>query len=111
MELKIPEEDFKSWKSKNTDDYGREIFRYAESWADMMEKRMAKGEKLEDIAQSTSHEADTDGITGYMYGMAVAILTQTWKYGDALKVWHNTKYGRPDAEGVVNPAVICIEEP
>ena len=82
----------KAWqevKDNNQDDKGGEVVRYAEAWADLMEERMANGEKLEDIAKDTSHEADTNGITGFMYGCAVSTLSQTWKHGKKLGRWSN----------------------
>ena len=55
----------------------------------MMEERIANGEKIEDIAKELSHKADTEGITGFMYGCAVSILLQCWEYGEELRRWHN----------------------
>jgi hypothetical protein len=98
--------------ANNTDPYGRRCFTYAADWAALMEQQMAKGKKLEDIAEATSQKADTDGITGFMYGMAVSILRDVWKHGADLNRWHNGQYGvkDPDAKGTVNPAVITIGE-
>ena len=96
---------YEEWKKNNTDAYGSVIFRYAERWADMMEERIANGEKIEDIAKELSHKADTEGITGFMYGCAVNILSQCWEYGEQLRKWHNKQYDY-DGNGVVNPAVV-----
>lgn len=101
-------------KRINSDPYGTAILTYAERWADLME---AATEGADDVAEAivacaerTSHEADTDGITGFMYGAAVAELCADWGWvhGDILKKWHNKEWGRPDAEGVVNPAILTI---
>jgi hypothetical protein len=62
---------------------------------------------LIDIASKTSHEADIEGITGFMYGTAVKVLTDCWKHGEDLRKWHNGEYGHT-GEGVVNPAVMTI---
>ena len=59
-----------------------------------------------DNADKLSHEADTEGITGYMYGCAVSILSQCWKYGEYLRKWHNKEYNY-DGDGVVNPAIFA----
>lgn len=80
---------YDAWKANQSDDYSRAIFRYAEAWADAMEAAMAGGEALEACAERTSHAADTEGITGNMYGMAVAILAEAWEHGEALRQWHN----------------------
>lgn len=106
--MKIKNEtEYLNWKNNNTDPYGTAIFSYAEAWADLMEKEMESGKKIPDIAKETSHEADTDSITGYMYGAAVAILSQCWEHGDVLRMWHNGEYNY-HGDGVVNPAVINI---
>ncbi len=57
------------WKLKNSEDaYSAECFRYAEAWADLMEKRIEEGAELQDIAKETSHEADTTGISFRVVG-------------------------------------------
>ena len=111
--------DEKTWKKYvevNRDDpYGRRCVTYAEEWAELMERKISEGAKLEDIAKSTSHEADTDGITGFMYGMAVSMLSRCWQDGERLRRWHNIDTQIKD-EGekanekgtVLNPAIINI---
>jgi len=105
--LKGKEEDYKKNKEVNTDPYGAGIIRYYEKWADLMEEEMKKGKYFHDIVESTSREADTEGIIGYMFGVAVNILSQIWEYGDELKDWHNNKYNYI-GNGIVNPAIITI---
>ena len=100
---------YEEWKANNTHPYGSAVFRYAERWADMMEERIVNGEKIEDIAEKTSFEADTECITGFMYGCAVKILSKCWEYGEELRKWHNKKYDY-DGNGVVNPAVLKISK-
>lgn len=68
---------------------------------------LLRGEKLIDIADKTSHEADTEGITGFMYGCAVNALSQLWEYGEELRRWHNKEYNY-DGDGVVNPAILTV---
>ena len=103
--------DEKRWnefKDANTDGYGGAIVDYAQRWARLMQARMAGGQELEDIAQATADEADTDGITGFMYGAAVSTLSKCWKHGDRLNRWHNRKYGVEESNGTVNPAIVTI---
>lgn len=99
---------YEDWKNKNKDVYGSCIFSYAEKWANMMEKEIEKGVELSDIAEKLSHDADTEGITGFMYGAAVKVLSNYWIYGEELKKWHNKKYNY-EGDGVVNPAIINIK--
>lgn len=100
---------------KNQDDYGAEIYRYAQAWAELMEVKLAYGEALESIAKQMSHDADTDGITGFMYGAAVSILSCGWKYGEALRRWHNLDTQIEDegekankSGGTLNPALLNV---
>lgn len=122
MKLRIDEKTYQEWKDKQVDpddpegsDYGLACFRYAEAWADLMEARMADGAELEDIAKQTSREADTEGITGFMYGMAVKILAHSWEHGERLRIWHNLDTQiRDEGEraneggGVLNPAILKL---
>lgn len=108
----------KGWNesvAKNTDDYGSGVMRFADRWARLMEGRMAKGEKLADCAEKMSSLADNEGITGFMYGCAVSILSQVWVHGEELRKWHNlkTQIGKEGEKanengGVLNPALLCV---
>ena len=114
MEL-ADEKAWQDFKDKNQDPYGGGVVVYAERWARLMQREMANGKKLEDVAEVTSHEADTDGITGFMYGCAVSTLAHCWKYGDQLRCWHNldTQLGNEGEKAnesgcVLNPALLSI---
>ena len=110
--------DAEGWKKAcdaNKDGYGGAVMTYAERWARMMEARMAKGERLADIADECSHLADEEGITGFMYGAAVSTLAAVWIHGEALRLWHNLKYQLRDEGkrandngGVLNPACLSL---
>lgn len=107
---------YDDWKAVNVDAYSNRIFTYAEDWAALMEARMEKGERLEDIAHETERQADTDGITGFMYGAAVAVLSHCWIHGEQLRIWHNlkTQIGNEGEEAnkkgtVLNPALMSVK--
>lgn len=112
----VNREEYDDWKAKNTDGYGAAVFRFAERWADMMEAELAQDKKLIEIADATSHQADTEGITGFMYGAAVSILAKCWVHGEELRRWHNkeVQIGNEgdranEKEGaVLNPAILNI---
>jgi hypothetical protein len=114
--MKIKDEAaWKKWVESNQDFYGKGIIDYAERWADLIEEELNNGKKLEDVAKETSHRADTDGITGFMYGAAVQVLYTSWEYGDQLRRWHNLdcqihNEGEEANEkgAVLNPAVLSI---
>lgn len=107
------------WKTandNNTDPYGHRVMIYAEDWANFMEREMSKGRTIAECAKETSREADTDGITGFMYGAAVSTLAHTWAHGDELRRWHNldTQIGNEgeranDSGGTLNPALLSHE--
>lgn len=101
---------WKRWCKRNfRHRYTRCIVKFASCWGKHMQSIMNNPEKsLELIAHESSYASNINGITVYMYGCAVAILAECWKYGEQLRKYHNTQYGCPDAEGVINPAVICI---
>lgn len=99
----------------NNGPYGACVVRYAAAWAHLMETEMDAGAKLKGIAKKTSHTADTEGITGFMYGAAVATLAVVWKHGEELRRWHNlnsqigTEGEKANKEGgTLNPAIINI---
>lgn len=81
------------------------IVRYAERWSQMMEQEIKDGASVAEVAERTKHSADTEGITGFMYGQAVNLLCHYWKHGEELRQWHNQKY-HYSGEGIVNPAIL-----
>ncbi len=114
--------DQEAWErglKKNQDAYGACTYRYAQRWAELMEERMAAAKMpVADVASFTSHDADTEGITGFMYGCAVSVLASVWEHGEDLRRWHNLDCQCHD-EGekanekgtVLNPAVMTIGLP
>ena len=106
----------------NEDPYGHRVYTYAEDWANLLEKRIPEGADegsvmriLVDHASEDSHTADTDGITGFMYGASVSVLSHVWKWGEQLRRWHNleTQIGNEgekanESGGVLNPAILNI---
>ena len=104
------------WVTNNTDFYGQGVVDYAQRWADLMEARIDAGDDLLSCAKDTSHQADTEGVTGFMYGAAVSILASCWVYGEALRRRHNLDT-QIHAEGeeankrqgaVLNPALLRL---
>lgn len=110
------EQGWNEYEEKNSKDgYSLAVITFSKRWANLMEQRMDAGEKLEDIAKETSHQADTEGITGFMYGCAVQGLACYWEHGEELRRWHNIDTQIRDegvkaneSGGVLNPAVMNI---
>ena len=111
----VKQKEYEQWKEVQEDAYEKRIFEYAEIWATSMEEAMKSGYRVEDIADELSKKADTDGITGFMYNIAVQILSKHWIHGDALRRWHNSQNLSPEQAkkankkgGVVNTAILTI---
>ena len=99
----------------NSDPYGTAIFEFAIRWANLMETLISQGKSICDIAKQTSRDADTEGITVFMYGAAVSILATYWVHGEELRKWHNLdcQIGTEgekanDTGGVLNPACLNV---
>lgn len=81
--------------AENDTDLSRGIVYFAARWANLIEAKMAEGAKLEDIADEASREADVYGMSGYAYGLAVAVLSDMWEHGDQFRRWHNLSFAAP----------------
>lgn len=112
------EQEYQEYRRKNSADaYSFAVIRYTEKWADLMEERMATDNDITHFADQTSHLADTEGITGFMYGCAVSALAHFWQHGEALRKWHNiARQLRDEGEkanqtpgAVLNPALLNFE--
>lgn len=93
--------DYEKGLANNSDPYGRACYLFAADWAALMEKCMAEGASVVDIAKEASSEADKKhGVTGFMYGVAVSILSHCWEHGEELRRWHNlgTQLGKEEDE-------------
>jgi hypothetical protein len=114
-ELELKDDEAKAkweqWVEINShDSYSLDVVKYARRWAKYMQHLMTKHNKsVYQIAHNASHVTNIEGgVTGFMYGCAVAMLSECWKYGEELRFWHNKKWGREDCDGVVNPAVLTL---
>lgn len=99
----------------NQDFYGAGINAFANRWALLMEAEIEKGATVADCAEEMNRQADTEGITGFMYGAAVSTLAAVWIHGEDLRRWHNKDCQIHDegdraneSGGVLNPAVMVI---
>lgn len=100
------EVDYQQLQENDFEDfYGAGILRYAKRWGNMMEQELAGGLSVAEAAEKTMTAADTEGITGYMYGNAVGVLSEYWSHGEELRQWHNQRY-QYTGDDVVNPAIL-----
>jgi len=119
QEFQVHAELLEEWEEcveKNSaEGYSARCVSYAQEWAKIMQNRMQHGQTLVEMADETSHMADYDGITGFMYGAAVSMLSKFWIHGESLRRWHNKETQLDDegdraneSGGVLNPAVLII---
>jgi hypothetical protein len=112
MKLKNQELFEEAWGNNNSNGYSSSGMMFAVMWAGAMERELAAGKKLEEIADEFSTEADKAlgqyGMTGFLYGVAVGFLSEVWEHGEELKLWHNKQYGVENGIGVVNPALMTV---
>lgn len=111
---------YDEYKAKNAprgssfDNYVAEILAYTERWAELMQKQVPEDKPLtREIMDSTSHEADTSGITGYMYGAAARAISTHWIRGDEFRALYNSQYGDQGEEATkqkatINPAIVTF---
>ena len=86
---------YDDWKNDNQDAYGKECFKFAEDWADLMEKeidkdhdskKVLKEKALETRMQATNYRFETD----FMFAVASNILVKCWEYGKYLDEFNKT---------------------
>lgn len=106
---------WQDWVDANKDGYGGTCVSFARTWARLMEAAIAGGDTVAECAERLSHVADQEGITGFMYGAAVSMLSQCWAHGEELRRWHNldTQIGNEgekanESGGVLNPALLSV---
>lgn len=75
------------------DAVGLGIINYAERWCNMMEERIANGESVTQAAAETEYAADTELISGTMFGYSLNVLCRFWEHGEELREWYDSKYG------------------
>lgn len=109
------EAEYDEYKAKNSDPYGAGVVTFERRWANAMEVFLEDGRDLAAIAEDASRIADTEGITGFMYGCAVKSLAHFWVHGEELRRWHNLKIQihdegeRANKEGgTLNPAILVM---
>lgn len=107
IDLELSDADgWQTSRANNQDGYGGAALDYAEAWGKLMQIEIAKGKTIEQCYDYTQNGLGFLGITGFQFGCAVSVLSQTWKHGEDLRRVHNSKYGVKESKGTVNPAVL-----
>lgn len=94
------EKNFQNYIDLNSfDDYGKAIIDFSIRWAQLLEQAIYSSEQLaeqviKERASDLSLQADTEGISGFMFECAIAGLAHYWKYGAELADWYNERAER-----------------
>lgn len=59
--------------------------------------------------EEAMNETNGRNITGFMAGAVASAIAMYHFRGDEFKKWWNESWGRPSAEGVVNPAIMTLK--
>lgn len=116
------EAEYAAYKQLNSQDaYSARCVSYGYDWATLMDEYIDRApdqpvaNTILLCAKETSNQADTDGITGFMYGAAVSGLSKFWEHGELLRRWHNKDLSPEQGESannkpgaVLNPALLTI---
>lgn len=85
---------YQNWLDNNQDGYGNACFRYADTWATLLEAKMSGQSLTKEIIEQVSTDADTEGITGFMFGAAKSILINCWEYGHLIEYFYTENVER-----------------
>jgi|LSQX01.2.fsa_nt_gb hypothetical protein len=117
---KMSKERWNQFVKVNSDSYGQGVIIFSKNWANQIEKMMKEnpGRTFGDVVKIAEQDADAaaGGITGFMYGCAVAMLSEVWIRGEDLRRWHNINtqysdegYAANKSGGILNPALIVVD--
>jgi hypothetical protein len=76
-----------SMVEKNVDSYGSAVLRFADRWARLVDGELKRGKRFNRVVETCSHIADTEEISGFMYGAARSTLIKCWVHGKKLQSW------------------------
>lgn len=80
-----------AWKARNDNNRGRAVADFAERWARLIQKKMATGENIEDVACDTFNTIyAVEQISGQMGFCAHYLLEWFWKYREDFIPWSST---------------------
>ena len=81
---------YDDWKNDNQDAYGKECFKFAEDWAELMEKEIDKEHDIKKVLKEKALETRMQATkyrlcTEFMFAVASNILVKCWEYGKYLE--------------------------
>ena len=89
---------YDDWKNDNQDAYGKECFKFAEDWAELMEKEIDKDHDIKKVLKEKAFETGMQATkyrlcTEFMFAIASEILVKCWEYGKYLDGFNKTWLG------------------
>ena len=86
---------YDDWKNDNKDAYGKECFKFAEDWAELMEKEIDKDNDIKKVIKEKALETRMQATnyrlcTEFMFAVASNILVKCWEYGKYLDEFNKT---------------------
>ena len=86
---------YDDWKKDNQDAYGKECFKFAEDWAELMEKEIDKENDIKKVLKEKALETRMQATnyrlcTEFMFAVASNILVKCWEYGKYLDEFNKT---------------------
>ena len=86
---------YDDWKNDNQDAYGKECFKFAEDWANLMEKEIDKENDIKKVLKEKALETRMQATnyrlcTEFMFAVASNILVKCWEYGKYLDEFNKT---------------------
>ena len=106
----INKEDWDLWVKNNTDPYGKCCVDVAREAMRMLDEINNNNWDPHDLINQADDNIDAGGITGFMAGAVAQMISHCHSKGDIFREKWNGDYGVEDADGVVNPAILTIEE-
>ena len=94
------EEEFKKIQDSTTDDYGKAILAAMEAVGTALDEG-------KEVAEAHDQMFGKE-LTGFMAGVAAALIHRFNPRGDEFKKFFNELFGA-DSENVVNPAIVTID--
>ena len=81
---------YDDWKNDNQDAYGKECFKFAEDWAELMEKEIDKENDIKKVLKEKALETRMQATnyrlcTEFMFAVASNILVKCSEYGKYLE--------------------------
>ena len=86
---------YDDWKKDNQDAYGKECFKFAEDWAELMEKEIDKENDIKKVLKEKALETRMQATkyrlcTEFMFAVASNIIVKCWEYGKYLDEFNKT---------------------